>query len=188
MAVTSDLQKGQTIRYEDKLWFVTKVEFVNPGKGTAFYRIKLKNVENGKVVDYTLKSGTSVEIIQTERRNVEFLYKEGEKFVVMEDDTYEQFELMPQVVGEDIARFLKDGEKLIVFFADGEPVNVSFKKQKIAFEVTAAEPAVKGDTATSSNRPVGIETGATVEVPLFINKGDSIIVNVETGEYCEREK
>lgn len=188
MAITSDLNKGQTIRIEGKLWFVTEVTFVNPGKGSAFYKIKLKNVETGRVVENTMKSGVNVEIIETERRNVTYLYKEGENYVFMDEETFEQTALPIEIVGEDVAKFLKDEQRLILFFADGNPISVSYQKQKHPFLITQAEPGIKGDTATNSNRPVIIETGATVNVPLFINQGDMIIVNVETGEYCERAK
>jgi elongation factor P len=186
MATTSDLSKGQTIKHDGKLWSVLDVTFVSPGKGSAFYKIRLKEVNVGKVVEITLKSGTQVEIIETNRRNVQFLYKEGEDFVFMDDENYEQYHLQPEVVGENVINFLKEEQRLIIFFAEGSPVNITFQKQKHPFKITQAEPGIKGDTATNSNRPVTIETGATVNVPLFINEGDTILVNVETGEYCER--
>jgi len=188
MATTADLTKGQVIKRENKLWFVTDVFFVSPGKGSAFYRVKFKEVTTGKIIEVTLKSGTEIEMVDSERRNVQFLYKEGENFVLMDNENYEQYSVDINVVGESVAQFLKPEQALILFFAEGEPVNVSFQKQKLPFKIIEAEPGIKGDTANNSNRPVKIETGAMVNVPLFINQGDEIIVNVETGEYCERVK
>ena len=114
--------------------------------------------------------------------------KEGENYVFMDDENYEQYSLMPETVGESVSKFLKEEQKLILFFVEGNPVNVTFKQTKMPFTVTEAEPGIKGDTANNSNRPVTIETGAQIAVPLFINQGDTILVNVETEEYCERVK
>lgn len=188
MGTTADLSKGLCVRRENKLYFVTDVFFVNPGKGSAFYRTKIKDVVTGKLIEVTLKSGESVEFVDTERRAVQYLYKEGENFVFMDDENYEQYSLDKEIVGDNVAMFLKEGQALVLFFAEGTPINMSFKSAKMAFTITEAEPGIKGDTATNSGRPVTIETGAKVVVPLFINQGDKIIVNVETGEYVERAK
>ncbi|MBN8218935.1 MAG: elongation factor P [Spirochaetes bacterium] len=185
---TTDLSKGVCIKRENKLWFVTEVFFVSPGKGSAFYRTKIKDISSGKIVEVTLKSGEGVELIDTERRAVQYLYKEGEKYVFMDDENFEQYHLDTSVVGENIVPFLKENTQMILLLAEENPISMGFKQAKQSFKVIEAEPAIKGDTATSSGRPVTIEGGAKVTVPLFINQGDGIIVNVETGEYVERAK
>lgn len=188
MGNTTDLTKGVCIRRENKLYFVTDVFFVSPGKGSAFYRTKIKDINTGKVVEVTLKSGESVELIDTERRAVQYLYKEGESYVVMDDENFEQFHLDAAVMGENVIPFLKENMQLILLIAEDAPISVAVKQTKHAYKIIEAEPAIKGDTATNSGRPVTIEGGAKVVVPLFINQGDRIIVNVETGEYVERAK
>jgi elongation factor P len=188
MGTTTDLTKGICIKRDNKLWFVTEVNFVNPGKGSAFYRTRLKEVSTGKTTEVTLKSGESVELVDTERRNVSYLYREADNYVFMDDKDYEQYSLDPSVVGNEVAQFLKEGHNMVLFLAEGNPINMSFKTAKLPFKITEAEPGIKGDTATNSGRAVTIETGAKVLVPLFINQGDDIIVNVETGLYVERAK
>jgi elongation factor P len=185
---TTDLTKGVAIRRENKIYFVTDVFFVSPGKGSAFYRTKIKDINTGKVVEVTLKSGESVELIDTERRAVQYLYKEGEQYVVMDDENFEQFHLEASVIGENVIPFLKENMQLILLIAEDAPISVAVKQAKHPYKIIEAEPAIKGDTATNSGRPVTIEGGAKVTVPLFINQGDRIIVNVETGEYVERAK
>ena len=188
MATTSDLEKGMTIRKENKLWFVMSTFFVSPGKGSAFYKVKLKEVQTGKVVDYTLKSGEAIEIVDTERKTVQFLYKQDDLFVFMDQENYEQYSLEESVVGEKKAAFLKEEQKLIIFFAEEVAVDVSYVKQKQVFEVIEAPPGVKGDTVSNAFKTVSLETGAKAQVPLFIKEGEKVVINVETGEYCERMK
>jgi elongation factor P len=185
---TTDLSKGVCIKRENKLWFVTDVFFVSPGKGSAFYRTKIKDISSGKIVEVTLKSGEGVELIDTERRAVQYLYKEGEKYVFMDDENFEQYHLDISIVGENVVPYLKENTQMILLLAEDNPINMGFKQAKQSFKVIEAEPAIKGDTATNSGRPVTIEGGAKVTVPLFINQGDGIVVNVETGEYVERAK
>lgn len=187
MADTNDLTKGATIRKDNKLWFVNDAFFVSPGKGAAFYRTKLKDINTGKVVEHTFKSGEGIELIETFRRSVSFLYAEGDDFVFMDEENFEQYTLSIEIVSEDVAKYLLEGQKLIIFFAEEQPINITFPKQKLGFKVVDAPPGIKGDTATNTTRAVTLETGAEVQAPLFIKEGETIVVNVETGEYCGRE-
>ena len=188
MTNTASLSKGITIKKDNKLWFVNDVFFVSPGKGSAFFRTKLKEVTTGKIVEHTFKSGEDIEVVETERRNVSFLYREGGNYVFMDDKNYEQYYLEESQLEENVLRFIKQEQKLILFFAEDTPVQVSYHKTKLPFKVADAPPGIKGDTANAVTRAVKLETGAEVLCPLFINTGDIIIVNVETGEYCERYK
>ena len=188
MADTTNLEKGVTLRKDGKLWTVMDVFFVSPGKGAAFFRTKLKEVNSGKVGDKTFKSGESIDVVDTERRNVSFLYKDGEEYIFMDDENYEQYHLSEDQLAKNVSKFLKEEAKLIVFFAEGHPVLAAFYKTKQPFKVVDAPPGIKGDTTTNALRAVKIETGAEILAPLFIKEGESIVVNVETEEYCERHK
>ncbi len=188
MADTNSLKKGVAIRYENKNWFVQDTFFVNPGKGSAFFRTKLKEIQTGKVVEHTFKSGENINLLDTYRRNATFLYKNNDQFVFMDEESYEQYEFSNDLVDESIAKFLKENQQMIILYAGDDPLTISFPKQKLVFKVIEADPAIKGDTVNNAYRPVKVETGAMVMVPMFINENDNIVVNVETGEYCEREK
>ena len=188
MADTTALTKGIAIKKDSKLWFVNDVFFVSPGKGSAFFRTKLKEIATGKVVEHTFKSGEAIEVVDTERRNASFLFKEGESYVVMDDENYEQYSLDVEHLDTNMADFIKEEQKLILLFAEGELLQATFHKTKLPFKVIDAPPGIKGDTATNTTRAVKLETGAEVQAPLFIKEGETIIVNVETGEYCERAK
>lgn len=159
-------------------------EFFNPGKGAAVVRLKLKGLKSGNVVKEVIKTSEGVEEVQVEYSRGQFLYRTGDKFVFMNPHNYEQIEIDEKVVGED-EQFIKEGEEYKIALLDGEVVSVSPPK-KIVFEVTQAEDAVKGDTATGATKSVVLENGSTVKVPLFIKRGEKIIVSTETGEYAGR--
>lgn len=186
MANTNDLQKGIAIRKDSKLWLVIDVFFVSPGKGSAFFRTKLREISTGKTVEHTFKSGESIEIVETQRRNTSFLYREGDSYVFMDDENYEQHYLEESQLEANIPKFVKEEQKIIILFAEENPVIATFHKTKMPFKVIEAPPGLKGDTATNTTRMVKLETGVEVQAPLFIKEGETIIVNVETGEYCER--
>ncbi len=188
MVGTNYLKKGITIKKVNKLWFVISSFFVKPGKGAAFYKAKLREIKTGKVVEYTFKSGEEIDLVDTERRNVQFLYQGRQEYVFMDEENYEQYHLKIDIVGEEVARFLKEEQKLVLFFVEEEPISISFVKQKLSFKVVEAPPGVKGDTVSNAFKTVTIDSGAKIQTPLFIKEGEEIIVNVETGEYCERTK
>ncbi len=188
MADTSELKKGLAVKRDGKICFVQSVFFVSPGKGSAFYRTKLKEITSGKLFEKTFKSGEKLEIVPAQRRNASFLYQQGDRYIFMEADTYEQHEVTADVIGAETVRFLKAEAAVILLFIEDVLSAVDFSKTKMAFKVTDAPPAIKGDTVSNAYRAVTIETGATVQVPLFVQTGDVIIVNIETGEYSERQR
>lgn len=189
LADTTNLEKGIFLQKDGKIWQVTDVFFVSPGKGAAFFRTKLKELYTGKVVENTIKSGSSIDIVELERRNCSFLYKEGEQYIFMDDATYEQHNLQKNYLSENMSVFLKPEHPVVIIFnEENQPIHASFIKTKMAFKVIEATPGVKGDTVSNVNRLVTLETGAQVQAPLFVKEGDSIVINVETGEYCERDR
>lgn len=189
MADTTNLEKGITIRRDGKLWVVMEVHFVSPGKGSAFYKTKLKELETGKVVEVTLKSGLEIEIVETYRRNCSYLYKEGEKYLFMDDESYEQYELEEKLLDANMPKYLLPEQKVTVLFDESDRVIMAnFLKTKLIFTVVEAPPGLKGDTSGNATRAAKIDSGAEVQVPLFIKEGEKIVVNVDTDEYCERAK
>ncbi len=188
MIKTNSLKKGLIIVLEKKIFLVLQVDFLKPGKGGAYYRTKLKEIPSNKVVEKTFKSGESMEAPEVKKSSVTFLYKEHKVFFFLDDETYEQYELSEDFIGEDIKKFLKENENLILTEVAGEPIYLEFKKTKITYKVVDAPPALKGDSVSNNYRPVVIETGAKVMVPIFIKENENIVVNVETGEYSSREK
>ena len=187
MANTSDIRNGLCLDYNGKL--VTVVEFlhVKPGKGPAFVRTKLKNIETGKVVDHTFSAGHKIDVVRIETRDYQYLYEDDLGFHFMNSDTYEQIMLDKNKI--DNSQFLKEGDVCqIVFHAEEElPLTVELPAY-IETEVTYTEPGIKGDTATNTLKPATIDTGAEVRVPLFIDIGDKIKVDTRTGQYSERVK
>lgn len=186
MADTSDFRNGLTLVWNGDLWSIVEFLHVKPGKGGAFVRTKLKNVRSGKTVDNTFRAGEKVETARIERRPHQFLYKDDLGLHFMNTETYEQFSLpAEQVQGRE---FIKEGGMVdILFYAEKEePLNVELPA-RVDFEVIQTDPGLKGDTATGGSKPATVESGAVVQVPLFIEEGDVITVNTETAEYVTRD-
>lgn len=181
---TSDLKKGVAVRYNGETFIVANCQFVNPGKGAAFTRVKMKNVKSGRSIEVTYKSGESVEDANMEYRRAQYLYNDRTDYTFMDNASYDQFTLSAEMIG-DQSDFLIDGTEVTVVFVDDAPVTLQLPT-KMDFKVISAPPGEKGDTATGGTKPVVIETGATIAVPLFIKEGDKIRVNTETHEYVER--
>ncbi len=187
MASTADIKNGLCINYNGKLVTIVEFQHVKPGKGPAFVRTKLKNIETGKVVDNTFSAGHKIDVVRIENRPYQYLYPEGEGFHFMHTDTYEQVYIEGHMV--DNPQFLKEGDICtIIFHAEEEAPLVVELPQFIEVEITYTEPGVKGDTATNAMKPATIETGAEVRVPLFINTGDRIKVDTNKAAYVERLK
>ncbi len=185
MADTSDFRNGLTLVWNGDLWTIIEFLHVKPGKGGAFVRTKLKNVRSGKVVDNTFRSGEKVRTARIERRPHQFLYQDDLGLHFMNNETYEQFSLpVEQVEGRD---FIKEGGTVdILFYAENEePLNVELPG-RVDVEVVKTDPGLRGDTATGGSKPATVESGAVVQVPLFIDEGDVITVNTDTGEYVTR--
>ena len=187
MATTSDIRNGLCISYNDDIWVINKFQHVKPGKGGAFVRTKLKNVSTGKVLDVTFQSGHKIDVVRVERRSYNYLYNDETGYHFMHSETYEQVILGKEMFEKP--EFLKEGEAIdILFHADNETPLTAELPQHMVFEITYTEPSVKGDTATNASKPATVETGATIRVPLFINEGDKVKINTETGDYLERVK
>lgn len=187
MASTSDIRNGLCIKYNHDIFKVIEFLHVKPGKGPAFVRTKLKSVTSGKVIDNTFSAGHKLEDVRVETHKFQFLYNEGETYHFMNQDDYSQIEL--QKAALDSPGLMKEGEivTILINSEDDMPLSVDLPAS-VVLEVTATEPGVKGNTATNATKPATVETGATVNVPLFINEGDKIKVETSKGTYKERVK
>ena len=187
MATTSDIRNGLCIKYNNDIYKVTEFLHVKPGKGPAFVRTKLKSVTNGKVIDNTFPAGRKIEDVRVETHKFQYLYNEGETFHFMNNEDYTKIELQKSVL--DAPDLMKEGETvtIIINSEDNMPLSVDMPASVI-LEVTHTEPGVKGNTATNATKPATVESGATVNVPLFINEGDKIKVETTKGTYQERIK
>lgn len=185
MASTADFRSGLVLTWKDGLWQIQEFQHVKPGKGPAFVRTKLKNVRNGKIVDTTFRAGEKVDTVRVERRQMQYLYEDEVGYHVMNTDTYEQTTLRPEMVSGK--EFIVEGGSVdvLVNAANDEPLTVEIPKH-VELVVSKTEPGLKGDTATGATKPATLESGAEIQVPLFINEGDRIRVDTETGAYQAR--
>lgn len=182
--ITADFKKGTAIKYNGDTCIILSYQFVNPGKGAAFTRTKLKNAKSGKIFEVSFRSGENIEEASVQYKNAQYLYNDGKEMTFMDNSSYEQFTLPLENVGE-MTDYIIDGSEMIVMFIDGNPFTIQLPP-KMNFKVIDAPPGNKGDTATGGSKQATIETGAKVNVPLFIKEGDTIRVNTDTGEYVER--
>ena len=187
MATTSDIRNGLCIKYNNDIYKIVEFLHVKPGKGPAFVRTKLKSVTNGKVVDNTFPAGRKIEDIRVETHKFQYLYNEGETYHFMNEKDYSQIQLEKSVL--DSPELMKEGEivTIIINSEDDMPLSVDMPAS-VVLEVTHTEPGIKGNTAKNATKPATVESGATVNVPLFINEGDKIKVETAKGTYQERMK
>lgn len=187
MANTSDIRKGLCIKHNNDIYKIVEFLHVKPGKGPAFVRTKLKSLTSGKVLDNTFSAGHKIDDVRVETRSYQFLYSEGETYHFMNTDDYNQISLQESAL--DAPGLLKEGEVVTIMFntEDSMPLSVDMPAS-VVLEVTHTEPGVKGNTATNATKPATVETGARVNVPLFINEGDKIKIDTEKGAYMERAK
>ena len=187
MASTSDIKNGLCIEYNGNLYFVTEFQHVKPGKGPAFVRTKLKNVKTGKVIDNTFPSGHKITTARVEKRSHQFLYKDSSGYHFMDTSTFEQISLEGNQI--DYSNFLMDGMEVeISIHTETGDILLCELPQSIETKITYTEPGVKGDTATNATKLARIETGAEIQVPLFINENDKIKVDIKLKKYIERVK
>ena len=184
MATTNDLKNGMVLNIDNQLWAVVEFQHVKPGKGPAFVRTKIKNVLSGKIVDKTVNAGVKVETAYVDRRDMTYLYQDGEDYVFMDSSTYDTLPFQEAFI-EDSKDLLIDGLTVEVLFVDGKPVTIELPSN-IELEVTESAPGVKGDTATAATKEAVLQTGLRVQVPLFINPGDRIKVSSEDKKYVSR--
>ena len=187
MANTSDIRKGLCIKYNNDIFKIIEFLHVKPGKGPAFVRTKLRSVTTGKVLDNTFSGGQKIEDVRVETHKFQYLYKEGETYHFMNTEDYSQIQLPESSL--DRPELMKEGEVVTVIInsEDQMPLSVEMPANVI-LEVTETEPGLKGNTATNATKPATLETGARVNVPLFINEGDKIKVETDKGQYQERVK
>ena len=187
MASTSDIRNGLCIKFNHDIYKIIEFLHVKPGKGPAFVRTKLKSLTNGKVLDNTFSAGHKIDVVRVETQTYQFLYPEGNDFHFMNTESFEQITLNKKVL--DNPGLLKEGTNVMVQINSetDAPLSVDMPAS-IVLEVTYAEPGVKGNTATNATKSATVETGATVNVPLFINEGDKIKIDTASGSYMERVK
>lgn len=185
MITTSQFRKGIYVLFHDEPHMVVDVNFVSPGKGSAFYRTKLKSLYTGRVTEFTYKSGEKVEEVLVETHEAAYSYFDGSSYVFIEPRTFEQYSVPVDVMGEEKI-YLKEGLLYRIKFYNDSPVGVGLPKT-IAFTIVEAENSIKGDTATSATKSAILDNGLKVQVPLFLKTGEEILVSTETGEYISRK-
>ncbi len=184
MADTSNFRTGFTMRWKSALWTIVEFQHVKPGKGPAFVRTKLKNVENGKVVDNTFRSGEKVEEVRLERRSFQYLYPDGDFLVFMNTENYEQIQLHKDGLG-DVIPYIKESDICSVLLLEEQPLTVE-PPQTVELAVAQTDPGVRGDTAQGGSKPATMETGLVVQVPLFVDEGQVIRIDSRSGKYLGR--
>jgi elongation factor P len=184
VATTNDLKNGITLNIDGNLWTVVEFQHVKPGKGPAFVRTKLKNIMSGKVVDRTFNAGVKVDVANVDRREMQYLYREAGDFVFMDMSDYEQPRVSASVVG-DAANYLLEEQTVTIAFNDGTPLYVDLPAA-VELTISQTDPGIQGDRSTGGTKPATLETGATVQVPLFISTGEKVKVDTRTGQYLGR--
>lgn len=181
-----NLKKGEFLNYQDAIWQVQKAEFYSPGKGSALMKARIKNLLSGKNLDYAFKSSETVETLDVETIEMQYLYKDTEFVYLMDERTYNQYQVALDVVS-DFVGFMKEGNKYYVYVFNDKALSVR-PPMSVKLKIIETEDAIKGDTVTGGRKPATLETGVVVQVPLFLKKDEYIMVNPETGQYSERAK
>lgn len=185
MASTSEIRKGVVIRHQNDLFVVVEFQHINPGKGAAFVRTRMKSLGTGKVVEITYKTSETVEIVSVEFQTMQYLYQNNGRFAFMNMASYEQIEMDADLIGDE-AKYLKEGLEVIVGLYEDRPVSIQLPK-KVQYKVVEAPPAVKGDSAAGNvTKEITLDNGLKIQAPIFIKEGEEILVNTETGEYSTR--
>lgn len=187
MAKVSELARGNFIRYNGEIMQIIDLEHRTPGNLRAFYQIKMRNVKNGRLAENRFRPDETVDIVRVEVKDMMYSYRDGDSLVCMDNETFDQIYIPAETLGESI-NFLKEGATVKISFDDTNTPIAAELPASVELLVTYTEPGVKGDTATRAMKPATLETGAVINVPLFINEGELIRVNTQTGEYIERVK
>jgi elongation factor P len=186
MASTADFRSGFTFNMDGDIWSILEFQHVKMGRGGAIVRTRIKNLQTGRVLDKTFRGGEKVDEVMVLRKPMQFLYKDSQHFVFMDQETYEQLNVSAAIVG-DAQKFLKEGEVVSIALHEENPVYLEMPVA-VELKITQTDPGVKGDTASGGGKPATVETGAVVTVPLFLSDGDMIKVDTRSGEYLERVK
>jgi elongation factor P len=185
MGDTTDIKKGAIIRHNNDLFVVTQFQFVNPGKGSAFTKTKLKSITSGKGMEITYKSGESVDTVQVEYVNMQFLYKGQNNYSFMNQESFDTIDVDADVIGDD-GKYLKEGLEVIMAMHEGRPVAMQLPK-KVQYKVVEAPPAVRGDSSGGNvTKEITMDNGLKIQAPIFIKEGEEVLVNTETGDYGGR--
>ncbi|MBM3704280.1 MAG: elongation factor P [Actinobacteria bacterium] len=184
MATTNDLKNGMTLNLDGQLWTVVEFQHVKPGKGPAFVRTKMKHVLSGKVVEKTFNAGLKVEVATVDKRDMTYLYKDGDSFVFMDKESFDQMYISEVTVGE-AAQYMLENVPAIVAVHEGEPLYVELPAS-VELRITYTEPGLQGDRSNAGTKPATLETGATVNVPLFINQDEVVRIDTRDGSYLGR--
>lgn len=181
---TADFRNGMCVEYNNKLWTIVEFQHVKPGKGGAFVRTKLKELRTGRVVEYTFNAGTKFESTRLETKKLQYLYTDGESYNFMDMNTFEQMEVNEEMVGE-AAKWLKENDEASLLYAGEELISVE-PQMFVELEVAETEPGFKGDTVQGSTKPATMETGAVVQVPMYVNVGDVLQIDSRDGRFVKR--
>lgn len=184
MISTSDFKNGMAIEYEGQIFTIVEFQHVKPGKGGAFVRTKLKNIDSGAVLDKTFRPVEKFRRVRVESKKMQYLYATPDEVVLMDNDTYEQLSLPPALAGDALS-YIKDNMEVEIQMIDGKPAQL-VPPIFVEMEITETQPGVKGDTVSGGSKPATIETGVEVQVPLFVKTGDVIKIDTRTGGYVER--
>ena len=181
---TADFKNGMCIVYNGKLCTIVEFQHVKPGKGGAFVRTKLRDIKTGRVVDYTFNAGTKFDTVRLESKKLQYLYNDGADYNFMDPDTFEQTPIPTDLVGE-AAKWLKENDEATLLYAGDELISIE-PQMFVELEVTETEPGFKGDTVQGTTKPATLETGATVQVPTFVNIGDVLQIDTRDGRFVKR--
>ena len=184
MASTNDLKNGLILNIDGQLWAVVEFQHVKPGKGPAFVRTKLKNVITGKVIDKTFNAGVSVETADVDKRDMQYLYRDGDNWVFMDMKSYDQYSLSNELVGDN-SQWMLENQEAIVAIYENNPIYVELPPN-VELTITYTEPGLQGDRSSAGSKPATLETGAEIKVPLFIENGTKVKVDTRDGSYLGR--
>ena len=184
MASTADIRNGVVLSIDGQLWSVVEFQHVKPGKGGAFVRTKLKNVLTGKVVDRTFNAGAKIETATVDRRDFQYLYRDGDGYVFMDQTDYDQITLDERIVG-DAAKYMLEQQSVQIALNEGEPLYIELPPS-VVLEITYTEPGLQGDRSNAGTKPATVETGAEIQVPLFVDAGTKVKIDTRTGDYLGR--
>jgi elongation factor P len=184
MATTNDLKNGMTLNLDGQLWNVIEFQHVKPGKGGAFVRTKMRSVLSGKVVEKTFNAGVKVEVASVEKRNMQYLYRDGEDFMFMDSTNFDQISVSKLTVGEAVD-YLLENAGVVVAMHEGNPLFIEMPAS-VELVITYTEPGLQGDRSSGGTKPATVETGITIQVPLFIKQDEKVLVDTRTGAYLGR--
>jgi len=185
MATITDINKGKILKYDDSIYEVIEFLHVKPGKGQVFVRTKIKDLESGATISKNFKKGDTFEVVSLEEKDVQFLYKDKGKFYFMDLETYEQYPIGEELLG-DTRFYLKENMKCGVKISEGKMLGINIPNF-VTLKITSTDPGVRGNTAQGGSKPAVLETGLKVKVPLFLKEGEEIVIDTRTGEYIERK-